>query len=105
VAAEEGQKHRHGLKQQQQQQQDCVGAVLGHETCEASFAHISEGLLYASLAASAVGCLSAAGWVRAFTRAELEFGDSEELLTKLDELIEAAPEAEDSDEDSDEESD
>lgn len=42
------------------------------------------------------------GWIKAITAAELEFGDSEELLTKLDELIEAAPEP---DSDSEEESD
>lgn len=53
-------------------------------------------------------------WAEAFAAVELEFGDDpDELLAKLDELIEAAPEPSDSydsndsnsDEDSDEDSD
>lgn len=42
-----------------------------------------------------VTAAAAAGWIKALKAAELEFGDSEELVTKLEELIEAAPEAED----------
>jgi hypothetical protein len=44
------------------------------------------------------------GWVASFAAAELEFGEDsgEELLARLDELIEAAPEADgDSSDDSD----
>lgn len=40
-------------------------------------------------------------WIEALEKHGLEFGDTEQLLAKLDELIEAAPEAEESDEDSD----
>lgn len=46
------------------------------------------------------------GWTAAITDSGLEFGDTEELLLQLDELIAAAPEAEDeSNEDSEDESD
>lgn len=40
-------------------------------------------------------------WIGALEKHGLEFGDTEQLLAKLDELIEAAPEADESDEDSD----
>ena len=47
-----------------------------------------------------------AGWTAAITDTGLEFGDTEELFSQLEELIAAAPEADDdSDEDSEEESD
>jgi hypothetical protein len=49
-------------------------------------------------AAAAAAC---AGWIKAFKEAELEFGDSDELVSKLEELIEAAPEAEEDSEDTD----
>jgi hypothetical protein len=57
----------------------------------------------AATAAAAATTAAAAveGWIKAFKEAELKFGDSEELVAKLEELIEAAPEAEEDSEDSD----
>eukprot|EP00879_Flechtneria_rotunda_P009772 GHRR01010222.1.p1 GENE.GHRR01010222.1~~GHRR01010222.1.p1 ORF type:complete len:152 (+),score=61.84 GHRR01010222.1:183-638(+) len=45
------------------------------------------------------------GWVDAFSKAELGFGDADELLTKLHALIEQAPEADGDDSDDGDESD
>lgn len=42
-----------------------------------------------------------AEWAAKLDKAGLEFGEPGELLSKLDELIVAAPDPEDSDEDSD----
>jgi hypothetical protein len=53
------------------------------------------------MSAVAVVAAAAVDWIKAFAAAELGFGDSDELLVKLDELIEAAPEADDDDSDSD----
>jgi hypothetical protein len=55
----------------------------------------------AAAAATTAAAAAVEGWIKAFKEAELEFGDSEELVAKLEELIEAAPEAEEDSEDSD----
>jgi hypothetical protein len=60
---------------------------------------MSESFCLATCLPPVVCCPVLAGWIKSITAAELEFGDSEELMTKLDELIEAAPEP-DSDEES-----
>lgn len=46
-----------------------------------------------------------AGWAAAIVDTGLEFGDVEELMTTLDELITDAPDADDDDDDDDEDED
>lgn len=50
-----------------------------------------------------MSCMFPAAWVAALEKVGLEFGDVDELMSKMDELIEAAPEADDDDEDDSEE--
>ena len=44
-------------------------------------------------------------WAGEFKGADLEFGDPDALMAKMDELVAAAPEADDDDDDDDDDSD
>ncbi|KAF8064594.1 hypothetical protein HT031_003395 [Scenedesmus sp. PABB004] len=58
----------------------------------------------AALAARWLEVLGKPAWAAALEKAELEFGDVEELETRLDELIAEAPEASDDDSSDDDDS-